>query len=157
MERLSINEVIEHCKRNTERMESHSGRSQLEETPVGNSNIMKQYWEHRQVAEWLEQLKSYKDLEEQGLLLRLPKDFKKWCEKIGDYVYLIDGGDITPMIVINIGFNWDMEFSMLMCGDPECEFSESFEMTCGLDTFNKTVFLTKKEAEQALARMGGRA
>ena len=56
MERLTIDEVIAHCKRHTERMESHSGRSQLEETPIGNSDIMKQYWEHRQVAEGLEEL-----------------------------------------------------------------------------------------------------
>ena len=74
MERLTIDEVIAHCKRHTERMENHSGRMQLEETPIGNSNIMKQYWEHRQTAEWLEQLKDYKDAEEQGLLLWLHCD-----------------------------------------------------------------------------------
>lgn len=62
MQRLSIDEVIAHCNRHTESMESHSGRSRLEETPVGNSDIMKQYWEHRQVAEWLEELKQYKEI-----------------------------------------------------------------------------------------------
>lgn len=34
MERLTIDEVIAHCKRHTERMENHSGRMQLEETPI---------------------------------------------------------------------------------------------------------------------------
>lgn len=62
MEKLSIYEVIEHCKRHTERMENHSGRTQLEETPIGNSDIMKQYWEHRQVAEWLEELNIYRNI-----------------------------------------------------------------------------------------------
>lgn len=62
MSKLSIDEVIAHCNRHTERMESHSGRSQLEETPIGNSNIMKQYWEHRQVSEWLEELKQYREI-----------------------------------------------------------------------------------------------
>lgn len=62
MEKLSIYEVIEHCKRHTERMENHSGRTQLEETPIGNSDIMKLYWEHRQVAEWLEELNTYRKI-----------------------------------------------------------------------------------------------
>ena len=61
-ERLTIDEVIEHCNRHTEIMEKHSGREQLEETPIGNSNIMKQYWEHRQVADWLEELKAYREI-----------------------------------------------------------------------------------------------
>ena len=37
-----------------------SGRTQLEETPVGNSNRMKEYWEHRQVADYLEELLQYR-------------------------------------------------------------------------------------------------
>lgn len=61
MNKLSIDEVIAHCNRHTEKMESHSGRGQLEETPIGNSAIMKQYWEHRQVAEWLEELKELRE------------------------------------------------------------------------------------------------
>ena len=60
MERLTIDEVIGHCERHTEKMESMSSREQLEETPIGNSDRMKQYWEHRQVAEWLEELKQYR-------------------------------------------------------------------------------------------------
>lgn len=67
MERLNIDEVIDHCKRHVERMESHYGKSQLEKIPIENSDIMKQYWEHRQVAEWLEQLKDYKDTGKQEL------------------------------------------------------------------------------------------
>lgn len=124
MERLSIDEVIEHCKRHTERMESHSGRSQLEETPIGNSNIMKQYWEHRQVAEWLEQLKTYKDLEDQGLLLRLP------C-KIGDTVYRI--------------YHYPSDYIS----------QEKFYLSL-LEMMGKKVFLTKEEADAALARMEGK-
>ena len=59
-ERLSMDEVIAHCNRHTERMEQTSSRRQLEETPIGNSDRMKQYWEHRQVAEWLEEIKAYR-------------------------------------------------------------------------------------------------
>ena len=125
MERLTIDEVIAHCKRHTERMENHSGRMQLEETPIGNSNIMKQYWEHRQVAEWLEQLKDYKDAEEQGLILRLPF-------KIGQKVYYIYESLIGESKSFMIG-------------------SMVYSYSC-LD-FPRNYFETKEEAEQALKRM----
>ena len=59
-ERLSMDEIIAHCNRHTERMEQTSSRIQLEEIPVGNSERMKKYWEHRQVAEWIEELKTYR-------------------------------------------------------------------------------------------------
>lgn len=62
MERLRIEEIIDHCNRHTKRMESHSGRMQLEETPIGNSNTMRQYWEHRQVAEYLNELQQYRGI-----------------------------------------------------------------------------------------------
>lgn len=123
MERLTIDEVIAHCKRHTERMENHSGRMQLEETPIGNSNIMKQYWEHRQVAEWLEQLKDYKDAEKQGLLLRL-------SFKIGQKVYYIYESCIDKKLMIG---------SMI------------YSYSC-LD-FPRNYFETKEEAEQASKRM----
>ena len=138
MERLTIDEVIEHCKRHTERMENHSGRTQLEETPIGNSNIMKQYWEHRQVAEWLEELKAYKDAEEQGLLLRLP------C-KVGDTVWTrkfatrIDEEDGTEWTICDIkrATVVPAKFNLFM-----------------LAKWGDLYFLTKEEAEKKLAEMG---
>ena len=48
------------------------------------ADYIKDAEEHEQIAEWLEELKSYKDLEEQGLLVRLP------C-KVGDTMYDIVG------------------------------------------------------------------
>ena len=55
-------------------------------------DYIKEYWEHRQVKEYLEELKRYRDLDEQGLLLRLP------C-KVGDTVYYISDGFIEPCTV----------------------------------------------------------
>ena len=81
MDRLTIDEVIEHCKRTTAKYENLNGINTLETTDISLSFI-KEYWEHRQVKEYLEELKRYRDLEEQGLLLRLP------C-KVGDTVYAI--------------------------------------------------------------------
>ena len=158
MERLSIDEVIAHCKRHTERMESHSGRSQLEETPIGNSNIMKQYWEHRQVAEWLEQLKAYKDAEEQGLIKILPV-------AIGSDVYFIpsktnyklnvfngyeQNNRVYHQNVANIVFNkrgWYLEL------DKNLEHGIDHIL---VDKFYKeTWFTDESEAEKALAEMKG--
>lgn len=51
------------------------------------------YW-LKDVAELLEELKSYKDLEEQGLLVRLP------C-KVGDDVYIIPSPSVYGLNIIN--------------------------------------------------------
>lgn len=66
MERLTINEIIEHCNRKVVSIESCFGRSQLESKPMDcNHVIMNPYWEHRQVAKYLEELKTYKDMKTQ--------------------------------------------------------------------------------------------
>ena len=102
----------------------------------------------------IEKLASYEDAEEQGLLLRLPAplddvesfeiaDKGIWmkipCRK-GDTVYEIDG--ITWK-----GHDWKYR-SYESAFVKETVFR--LEM---LSEIGKTVFLTKEEAEQALARM----
>ena len=42
----------------------------LETAVMGNR--IKEYWEHKQVSEYLRKLKDYEDLEEQGRLIKLP-------------------------------------------------------------------------------------
>ena len=59
-ERLTMREVIEHCERTVIQAEM------LRFTDT------KQYMEHKQVREWLEELQHYKDLKEQGRLVILP-------------------------------------------------------------------------------------
>ena len=59
-ERLTMREVIEHCERTVIQAEM------LRFTDT------KQYMEHKQVREWLEELQHYKDLEEQGRMVILP-------------------------------------------------------------------------------------
>jgi hypothetical protein len=98
--------------------------------------------EHEQLAEWLEELKEYEDLEEQGLLLKLP------C-KIGDTVYSITRDFISEYKICSIEkylegffFNWGCEKGI-------------YKNIRGFTHFEigKTVFLTKEEAEQELKRM----
>ena len=79
------------------------------------------------------ELKQYRDLEEQGLLLRLP------C-KVGDKVYLNNYGVVVGDTLEAIETN---EKGFLLWG------RESLL----LGYFGETVFLTKEEAEAALAKM----
>lgn len=78
-------------------------------------------------------LAEYEDLEEQGLLLRLP------C-KVGDKVYLNNYGVVVGDTLEAIETN---EKGFLLWG------RESLL----LGYFGETVFLTKEEAEAALAKM----
>lgn len=70
MERLTIDEIIEHCDRKTGMYEKTCDVKYLETAVMGNG--IKKYWEHKQVAEYLRKLKEYEDLEEQGRLIKLP-------------------------------------------------------------------------------------
>lgn len=81
------------------------------------------YW-LKDVAELLEELKSYKGLEEQGLLVRLP------C-KVGTEVYYILGiPNKTP------------------CTIDKCVFKLS-----DIDKIGESLFLTREEAEKKLEEM----
>ena len=59
------------------------------------TNCIKCAEEHMQLAEWLEELKSYKEAEEQGLLVRLP------CP-VGTTVWDICGMDIRENVVCGL-------------------------------------------------------
>lgn len=90
------------------------------------------------ISEAINKLAEYEDLEEQGLLLRLP------C-KVGDTVYYRTNKYILPVEIneINIS-NSDVIYNgyFMKC---TYEFDNS--------DFGKTVFLTQVEAEQKLKEM----
>ena len=99
-----------------------------------------------------EKLAEYEDLEEQGLLLRLP------C-KVGDTVYYISEGFIEPCSVETIFLvdymdeNGNCSYMAEIHYDREdCPYvsTEIYFTDIG-----KTVFLTQTEAEQALKEMEG--
>ena len=96
----------------------------------------------KDVAELLEELKSYKDLEEQGLLVRFP------C-KVGDTVYVPTRNFISELRIIMIAvhmygayFRWALNSGIYPNLDG---FSES--------ELGKTVFLTREEAEKKLEEL----
>ena len=135
MERLTIDEVIEHCNKTcdmTEKIANMKGHK-LE------SIESKQFWEHYQVRNWLNELKQYKDLEEQGLLLRLP------CP-IGTTVYNTTWwDDVTEKVKVN-----GKTFYRTV---HKHKVSKSTFSLLDICDFGKTVFLTKAEAEQKLKEM----
>lgn len=146
MERLSIDEVIAHCNRQTRDYERLNGKAELENADI-SLNFIKQYWEHRQVAEWLRELKTYKDAEKQGLLLRLPCPIGSTVWFVGNE--FINDYEVRRYTVDETGIDYIQIAKEIEGKDYWNSFS--------IDDIGKTVFLTKEEAEQALEAMKGGA
>lgn len=100
-----------------------------------------------QVAKWLKELKSYKEAEEQGLLVRLP------C-KVGDTVYRVNAGakqPIIPMTVLEIHFLcYKNERTVRFDAIGKEDMGESCYR---LEDIGRIVFLTREEAEKKLEEM----
>lgn len=98
------------------------------------------------MAELREHLKVYEDLEEQGLLLKLP------C-KVGDTTYRINKGAENPiieMLVTNIIISLTRGNRFRIDTKDNVDSNEHYY---DISHIGKTVFLTKEEAEQALKEM----
>lgn len=138
MVRMTIDEVIAHCERTTKNTELI-----MQKIPDDN----KYYWEHKQTAEWLRELKRYKDLEESGRLVVLP------C-KVGDTVYFLNTkphislrmNEVYEAKVVRIVTIGSGSFVMIQM-HTEYGCTELPAVKCD---FGKTVFLTREEAEAAL-------
>ena len=122
MERLTIDEIIGHCNREARMYEKACDIKYLETTAM--SNLIKEYWEHKQVAGYLKKLKEYEDADEQGLLLRLP------CKVGTDVYYILGIPNETP------------------CTIDSCVFELS-----DIHKIGKSLFLTREEAEAKLKTM----
>lgn len=150
MERLTLDESIKRAKEvaKTNRAEATYNFSNLKEYYDNCSECANQ---HNQLAEWLEELKSYKDLEEQGLLVRLPAN--KNAE-----IYLISS---RWTVCSECGSRFD-EYNCIGC-EYECDsekeyyvfptYLSSINVSTYANQFGKTVFLTRKEAEKKLEEM----
>lgn len=156
MERLTLDEAIKHAKEvaKTNHAEATYNFPNLKEY---YDNCLERANQHNQLAEWLEELKSYKEAEKQGLLVRLP------C-KVGDTVWVVT----SPINVFGY-YEYD--------GDAEYEVYESFLSSVSYYTsgeqfriyakvtnsfiaeyfrecdFGESIFFTRKEAEKKLEEM----
>ena len=91
----------------------------------------------------LNKLAEYEDLEEQGLLLRLP------C-KVGDKVYKISRNKVKECEVVFVGISADEKCSYFNFVENYADgtFCRSYSEV--FNVIGKTIFLTREEAEQKL-------
>jgi hypothetical protein len=188
MERLTLENAINRSRKLAERHRWNSENTKLETSDENADEVYKntciQYAnQEEQYAEWLEELKSYKDigtpkelkelkengaftglelaklvimqkelkkykdLEEQGLLVRLP------C-KVGDTVYRVNAGakqPIIPMTVSEIHFLcYKNERAVRFDAIGKEDMGESCYR---LEDIGRIVFLTREEAEKKLEKL----
>lgn len=152
MERLTLEEAIVHAKEVAEKNYRGADFEPIDYIDDDiKANCVKCAEEHEQLAEWLEELKSYKNLEEQGLLVRLPAN--KNAE-----IYLISS---RWTICSKCGSRFD-EYSCIGC-EYECDskkeyyvcptYLSSINVSTYANRFGKTIFLTREEAEKKLEEM----
>ena len=128
MERLNIDEIIEDYMYDAEQNRVDLDISYAEK--------------NEQVAEWLKELKSYRDTEEQGLLLKLP------CP-IGTTVYKFEPtANSSKKYIETIIKKYDVY-------ENEIWFCFANGLGRNIKDFGKYVFLTREEAEAKLAELRG--
>lgn len=151
MESLTLEEAIKYIKEVVckNRKNKEKNTIIIPNSFISSADCAEKY---EQVAKWLEELKSYKEAEEQGLLVRLP------C-KAGATVWelcLCDDGNykIFPMIVKAIS-----EYGTLRQVKKDITIwniyaeSDYTYMYKSFADFGKTVFSTKEESEKKLEEM----
>ena len=93
-------------------------------------------------------LAEYEDLEEHGLLLRLP------C-KVGDAIYRVNAGAKEPVIkmrVLQVHYK-ELHKNRIIIRIDAINDKDMGESCYLLEDFGKTVFLTKAEAKKKLKEM----
>lgn len=134
MERLTLEDAIPHAKEVAEKNYRGADFESIDSVDDDiKANCIKCAEEHEQLAEWLEELKSYKDLDEQGLLVRLP------C-KVGDSVFIIVGKDISRQGIRKIEIS---DNSIIFKTNRQKRIFNVAEL-------GKTVFLAREDAEKKL-------
>lgn len=134
MERLTLEDAISHAKEVAEKNYRGADFESIDSVDDDiKANCIKCAEEHEQLAEWLEELKSYKALDEQGLLVRLP------C-KVGDSVFIIVGKDISRQGIRKIEIS---DNSIIFKTNRQKRIFNVAE-------FGKTVFLAREDAEKKL-------
>lgn len=153
MDRLTLEDAICHAREVVEK--KYRGADFESIDSVDNdikTNCIKCAEEHIQLAEWLEELKFYKELEEQGLLVRLP------C-KVGDTVWDNDFGYPESYEIKAFSYGYCDSYVEPDIGiEDEIIFyyensDDSITGAFPMSEIGKTVFLTREDAEKKLEEM----
>ena len=165
MERLTLEGAIKYIKEVVQKNRKNKVRNTIfiPSSFISSTDCAEKY---EQVAKWLEELKSYKEAEEQGLLVRLP--CKEAYTRSGDCVYLIDDYETVKCVHCGLGIDplsgkayitlaTDEKIFPYRNPDPEQDLDPTDWCTNVTDAeaseLGKTVFLTREEAEKKLEEM----
>lgn len=168
MERLTLDEAIKHAKEVADMNYNDAEKFDSNDSAENymKANCMECAEEHEQLAEWLEELKSYKEAEEQGLLVRLP--CKEAYTQYGNYVYLIADCEIVKCVHCGLGIDplsgtayitlaTDEKIFPYRNPDSEQDLDPTDWCTNATDVkaseIGKTVFFTREEAVKELEEM----
>lgn len=137
MERLTLDNAIKYIKEvaRKNRINKEKNTIIIPNSFISSNDCADKYG---QVAKWLEELKSYKDAEEQGLLVGLP------CP-IGTTVWDICGMDIRENVVS--GLEYDKGGKWFLWANEDEYLGE----------LNVLVFLNREEAEKKLEKLQNNA
>ena len=142
MERLTLEGAIKYIKEVVQKNRKNKERNTIliPNSFISSTDCAEKY---EQVAKWLKELKSYKDLEEQGLLVRLPCKVgtEVFCYFPGDSHYTkcqIKKIEICQSIFGNICYLAEPVAQRRYC----CRYFDN--------EFGKFLFLTREEAEKKL-------
>lgn len=155
MGKLTLEEAIVHAKEVAEKNYRGADFESIDYIDDDiKANCVKCAEEHMQLAEWLEELKSYKDLEEQGLLVRLP------C-KVGDTIWDNDFGYPESYEIKAFSYGYCDSYVEPGIGieDEIIFYYENYTHSISItgafpmSEIGKTVFLTREEAKKKLEEM----
>lgn len=151
---MTLDEAIKHAKekaqkhRQTEKKYREIHRSENDESLFKEQleDCIGCAEEHEQLAQWLEELKEYKELEEQGLL-------KKFDCAIGDTVYRINSlNEIYECTVQGIRQEFNTTSYFLHANINEEDYSIWVDNWFDSCQIGHEFYLTKRNAEQELKR-----
>ena len=150
MERLTLEEAIAHAKEVAEKNYRGADFESIDSIDADiKTNCIKCAEEHMQLVKWLEELKSYKDLEEQGLLVRLPVSIGTKVYMIAsmfDCIYDYDNCKATQ--------KWKCEEDIQCEYERKSYYVKEIEFTSIMkNSIGKSIFLTREEAEKRLEEM----
>ena len=134
MERFSIDDAIKQSKivANRYKWSAENADMGSEDANELNADICNRYVkEYRQIAKWLEEFKSYKQAEEQGLLVKLP------C-KVGDTVYVPTRNFVSELRITMVSVDMHGAYFSWMLNSGIYPNLDGFSKS----KLGKTVFLT---------------
>nr|DAU23205.1 MAG TPA: hypothetical protein [Caudoviricetes sp.] len=82
-ERLSIDEIIDHCERRVADLEDIFGKEKIARMPIHGAAVADEYWERKQVAAYLKELRAIREYVDE---LRTFDQHNEYIDKIKEMV-----------------------------------------------------------------------